>query len=211
MKRLTGLQQKLLYIAPFPPLALFKIWAAPGRTPESLLIAAGLMLVYCIVVIIVSFILDKPTYFDWAVAAYFAIAACLLYTMPEKVGPFLREHAITGIYSTLFAVAFLPPIFRLDPFTYHYAKKTAPKEFWDHPIFININRIMTYAWAGIFAVCIAISLYPSLYTRALIPIALILGIGIPFNMRFPDYYLKRMGLPSRKGLRVITDEENSRK
>jgi hypothetical protein len=53
---------------------------------------------------------------------------------------------------------------------------------------------MTYVWVGMFALCIVLSLYPSVVTRALIPIALIVGFGIPFNFRFPDFYLRRLGL-----------------
>ena len=59
---------------------------------------------------------------------------------------------------------------------------------------MRINQIMTYVWAGMFALCIVLSLYPSVVTRALIPIALIVGFGIPLNFRFLDYYLRRLGL-----------------
>ena len=40
-------RQIFLYIAPFPALAFFKIWASLGREAGSLLIAACAMLVYC--------------------------------------------------------------------------------------------------------------------------------------------------------------------
>jgi multimeric flavodoxin WrbA/putative sterol carrier protein len=62
---------------------------------------------------------------------------------------------------------------------------------------------MTFAWAGLFATCVVLSLYPSVITRALIPIALILGVGVPFNLRFPDYYLRRLGLPGLAKMRKI--------
>ena len=78
-------------------------------------------------------------------------------------------------------------------------------------MFITINRIMTHVWSAIFFVCIVISLYPSLFTRAVIPLAIIIGFGIPFNIRFPDYYLRRLGLPSiREQREMATQEEPAR-
>jgi len=84
----------------------------------------------------------------------------------------------------------------MDPFTYHYAKKYSPKAVWENPVFVRINLIMTYTWSGIFAACILLSLYPSILTRVLIPLALILGFGLPFNLRYPDHYLRKRGLPT---------------
>jgi FMN-dependent NADH-azoreductase len=77
---------------------------------------------------------------------------------------------------------------------------------WDNPVFIRINRIMTYTWSAVFGICIVLSLYPSVFTRALIPIGLILGFGVPFNLRFPDYYLKKLGLPSLAVQRRMYEE-----
>jgi multimeric flavodoxin WrbA/putative sterol carrier protein len=193
---LTKAQQIFLYIAPFPALVFFKIWASLGRETASLLVPAAAMLVYCAAVVVLARRWDKPTYFDWAVGAYFLVITVSLALWPGPAGAILSQYAVTGIYLCLFAMAFVPLILGLDPFTYHYAKKYAPEAVWKTPVFISINRIMTFSWSGLFAVCIALSLYPSVVTRALIPISLIVGVGIPFNFSFPDYYLKRAGLPT---------------
>ncbi len=193
---LNKARQIFIYIAPFPPLAFFKIWASLGQSADALFTVACLMLLYCGFVIWLAARWDRPGYFDWAVAAYFAVVALSLLLMREAAGEFFENYSVTGIYACLFAAAFLPPLFRLDPFTYHYAKKSIPKAFWDNPIFVKINLIMTYIWAVLFAICILLSLYPSVITRAFIPLGLILGFGLPFNLRFPNWYLKRLGLPS---------------
>ena len=189
-------RQIFLYIAPFPPLAFFKIWASLGQSADALFTVACLMLLYCGLVIWLAARWDRPGYFDWAVTTYFAVVALSLLLMREAAGEFFENYSVTGIYACLFAAAFLPPLFRLDPFTYHYAKKSTPKAFWDNPIFVKINLIMTYIWAVLFAICILLSLYPSVITRAFIPLGLILGFGLPFNLHFPNWYLKRLGLPS---------------
>ena len=196
-------RQIFLYIGPFPALAFFKIWASTGRDPGSLLAAAFAMLIYCACVLVLARRWDKPTYFDWTVCAYFLVLSLSLALWPKAAGAIFTEYAVTGIYFCLFSAAFFPPLLGFDPFTYHYAKKSAPPAVWETPIFLTINRIMTFAWAGLFAVCVIVSLYPSVITRALIPIALILGVGVPFNLRFPDYYLRRLGLPGLAEMRKI--------
>jgi multimeric flavodoxin WrbA len=193
---LNKARQIFLHIAPFPPLAFFKIWGSLGQGPTALFTVSSLMLLYCGFVIWLASRWDRPSYFDWTVAAYFAAISLSLLLMPESAGEFLKDYSVTGIYACLFTAAFLPPVLGMDPFTYHYAKKYTPEVFWGNPIFVKINLIMTYVWAAVFGLCITLSLYPSLITRAFIPLGLILGFGIPFNFRFPNWYLKKLGLPS---------------
>jgi putative sterol carrier protein/putative NADPH-quinone reductase len=214
VKQISTPKQIFLYVAPFPALAFFKIWAGSGQTPSNLLIVAFAMFLYCALTILIALRLDKPTYFDWAIGTYFAIASCLLFFWPILSEAFFINYSVTGIYMCLFAAAFVPPLLGKAPFTYHYAKKYTPEEAWGNPIFVRINLIMTYVWAGIFGLCIAPSLYPSIVTRAFIPLALILGFGVPFNFRFPDYYLRRLGLPSlaeqrRMAQEIATREESN--
>ena len=68
---------------------------------------------------------------------------------------------------------------------------------------------MTYVWAGIFAFSAVLSLYPAVITRAVIPLGIILCVGLPFNLRFPDFYLKRLGLPALKEMKETALEENA--
>jgi multimeric flavodoxin WrbA len=194
MPGLTKAQQTFLYIAPFPALAFFKVWASLGRDSHSLLIAACAMFAYCLIVLALAARFDKPTYFDWTICCYFLALTLALALWPETTGEIVTEYAVTGIYLCLFVAAFFPPILGMDPFTYHYAKKSAPKEVWSSPIFLSINRIMTFVWSGIFATCTLLSLYPSVITRAVVPIAMIVGTVLSFNRWFPRYYLKRLGL-----------------
>jgi putative sterol carrier protein len=206
MKKLSTGRQIFLYVAPFPALAFFKIWASLGVTPSNLTIGSLVIFSYCCVIITIAYRWDKPTYFDWVIGGYFALISICLLVIPGIFGPFLVEYAVTGIYTCLFAAAFSPPLFGRDPFTYHYAKKGTPREFWENPFFIQINRTITLSWSGIFAIAIALSLYPSVVTRALLPLGLILGVGLPFSLRFPDYYLKKQGLPTRAEQRKIAQE-----
>jgi multimeric flavodoxin WrbA/putative sterol carrier protein len=196
MSNPTRAQQIFLYLAPFPALAFYKVWSAAGLETGRLLIATLAMLGYGACIIGLAYHWDKPSYFDWTVTAYFGVASLALALWPQTAGRIFTDYATATIYAGFFAAAFFPPLLGMDPFTYHYAKKSTPKEAWGNPIFFRINIIMTYVWAGIFAVCVVLSLDPSLVTRAFLPLGLMLGFGLPFNLRFPDYYLKRLGLPS---------------
>jgi multimeric flavodoxin WrbA len=197
METLSRTKKIILSAASFPALIFFQLWATANRSPEGQLIAASSMLVYCVLLLFISYRWDKPGYFDWGIAGYFTVISIALLLWPEGASQYLGHYAVTGIYACLFSAALFPLLLGMDPFTYHYAKKSTPPETWNNPIFIKINRIMTFVWSGIFALGIVLSLYPSIIMRAIIPNALILCFGFPFNSRFPDYYLKRLGLPSR--------------
>ena len=82
----TKAQMIFLSVAPFPALVFFKFWAAPGRDPSALLVVACAMLVYCLLVIGLAFRWDRPSYFDWTVAAYFLLASLSLAIWPATTG-----------------------------------------------------------------------------------------------------------------------------
>lgn len=190
------IRRLFLNVAPFLAIAFFKIWSSLGQTADVLMPAALAMLVFCVFILIVAYRWDRPNYFDWAVTAFFAVISASLLIAPRAAGEFLFRYPVTGIYAIMLATAFLPPLFGFDPFTYHYAKKKAAREYWEHPYFIRINRIVTHVWSAIFFMSFLLSLYPSVITRAFIPLTIILCFGIPFSQRFPAYYLKRKGVPA---------------
>jgi intracellular septation protein A len=41
------------------------------------------------------------------------------------------------------------------PFTIQYAREQVPEVFWASPVFLSVNRAITWAWAGAFAVMVA--------------------------------------------------------
>ena len=194
----TRVQQIFLYIAPAPALAFFKIWASLGREPDSLLAAGCAMLAYCAFILVVARHWDKPTYFDWTVCGYFFVLVACLALWPSATGAIITEYAVTGIYTCLFVTAFFPPVLDLSRSLITLPRSPRLSAVWVNPIFVTINRIITFTYAGIFAVWIVLSLYPSVVTRALnFLYSSDLRAALPFMLRFPDYYLKRLGLPSQ--------------
>jgi hypothetical protein len=44
------------------------------------------------------------------------------------------------------------------PFTLAYAKEQAPREYWNSPVFLRLNDVLTSAWAAAFGVLVAADL-----------------------------------------------------
>ena len=133
---------------------------------------------------------------DWATLAFFAIASVMI------IG--LRSTAFT-VYGAVvvwscFALAAWGSVAIGHPFTAAYARETAPPEFWEHPIFIRLNLLMTLVWCGLMTVNIGLAvigvivggnLAKPLLSYAL-PMAMLIS-GFAFNSRFPARYLARSG------------------
>jgi phytoene dehydrogenase-like protein/intracellular septation protein A len=83
-----------------------------------------------------------------------------------------------------------------SPFTYEYAREDWPREYWDNPMFIRINQIITGVWgviflvnAGLGALSIAFPQYNMLLNVWLN--FTFIALGIVFSSVFPNWYTKR--------------------
>ena len=158
------------------------------------LMAAALVgLAYAVVYIAVAWRAGYLTKLDWAVLAYFLTGSVLL-LVHEPSGRFvLSDHSTTFIFLSLFCAAFFPVVLGFEPFTVAFARRTTSPEVWETALFKDINRIMTLTWAGLFLVAAAISLNRHPVFQYVIPTLMPPILGIPFNRRFPEWYLKRLG------------------
>lgn len=86
-----------------------------------------------------------------------------------------------------------------NPFTYDYAKEDWDEAFWDNPIFVRTNQIITILWGVIFTVQVLIggvAMATGLEgTARIILVAVIprslLALGIFFSVWFPRWYPQR--------------------
>jgi multimeric flavodoxin WrbA/putative sterol carrier protein len=114
------------------------------------------------------------------------------------------QHPVAALYAVLFLVAVLPPLLGREGFTTFFARKTTPPAVWKTDIFLAINRHLTALWAALFALGFVSALIPSLLHHqgilwetlfeALIPAALMLGVGVTSNRLYPAYYQGRLGI-----------------
>ena len=128
-------------------------------------------------------------------SAYVGLWAFALGLVPP-LASLLKTYASPLLYLMLLLMASLPQLLGRPPFTTFFAKKTTPQAVWSTDIFRRINLHMSWAWAGLFFISLAINLLPGFHPTAarLGTLALVLGLGLPFNKYYPAWYQRRLGL-----------------
>lgn len=137
--------------------------------------------------------------------AFVVLAGLAIWVWPTGAGRVVAFAPEAVLYAMLFLTAVVPLLTGRRPFTEYYARRTEPEAVWQTDIFKNINRDMTWVWAGLFAAsaCSALSArYLSsdspqtinIIFRLVIPAVLMLGVGVPFNTWYPKHYQKKLGL-----------------
>ncbi len=116
------------------------------------------------------------------------------------------------LYAVLLAMAGLPQLLGLPPFTTHFARRTAPPAVWSSHAFVRINLALAWFWAALFFLAGSLTLLSHLALawphwllaslREGTTLFLMLGVGWPVTRRYPDWYLARRGLPSLRQLKA---------
>jgi hypothetical protein len=123
--------------------------------------------------------------FRVAALVFFAALSAVAYVDPTSA---LHRYVPALIPATL-AVAAAASILVARPFTVAFAKRVAPREFWDTPLFVHINTVLTGVWASSFAitaVIIAITLTVAPHAVGILLGAQIAGFVVP--MRITRWY-----------------------
>ena len=145
-------------------------------------------------------------------ALFTAAASLSVWIWPADAG--FARYPVSALYAILFLVAVGPPLLGRELFTLYFARKTTPAAVWKTDAFITINRHLTALWAILFAAGILVSLtprwlglpglLPELLCEAVLPGALMLGVGLPANRRYPAYYQRKLGLEPAPGGDALT-------
>jgi hypothetical protein len=82
------------------------------------------------------------------------------------------------------------------PFTLQYARTEVAKDKWQHPVFIFINRVLTFAWGISFLFNLGVNIIQKIYSFPNLTIALLTNsstVGaLFFTIWFPKWYRKRV-------------------
>lgn len=121
---------------------------------------------------------------------YFGLLSVLGLIAPDGVIAWLQMWAgeVSSIALAVFALATLA--FR-RPFTLAYAKDSTPQEFWDSPLFLRVNTVISAAWAGSFVFSALVGAYgdavlrdnDNFWTAWILPIGAMI-----FAMSFTEFY-----------------------
>lgn len=120
-------------------------------------------------------------------------------------GPWLFKNYNIFLPWTVFAVVAWTTLLIGFPFTIQYAREQAPREVWDHPLFMRLNVILTVAWGVILSVNALMGVL-ALITGRLLMLGLVLPIclmlfGFVFSARYPKRFSDRF-TPSPEASRV---------
>jgi len=133
---------------------------------------------------------------DWTTLMFFAIASAATIGLRSTWFPI---YSAVVVWSC-FALAAWGSIMIARPFTEAYARQNAPREFWDHPVFLRLNLVLTLVWCALMTANLALAAtgvaVGGLFGQAVLGFALpsvLLVLGFVFNSRFPKAYLARFG------------------
>jgi hypothetical protein len=177
-------------ISGIAPWVLFSVLSAPGRFETAVCFALGLSL-------LTMWIGSRRGIAVYALdvlgVAFFAILAVVGLVASRGVITFLELWAgeMTNIVLAVFVIA---TIVIRKPFTLAYAKKQAPEEFWDTPLFRRINYTISGVWAGAFTFSAVVGLIGdavlhdanNFWTGWVLQLAA-LFFAIGFTEFYPDY------------------------
>lgn len=130
---------------------------------------------------------------DFVGAGFFVILAAVGLVAPPQVIAWMELWAgeLTNAALALFVVT---TIAIRRPFTLPYAKEQAPEEYWDSPLFLRINYVISAVWAGAFTFAAVVGLVgdgvlhdaDNFWTGWVLQLAGIF-FAISFTEFYPDY------------------------
>ncbi len=146
--------------------------------------------------LVLAIILRVNDYFIYGISTVALIGSIFVFTI-RSVGQLYLENVVACIYIGLFCVAFLPPIFKLKPFTFSFSEASYPEAITKSKVFLKINLVINYLWALIFAGSFLLTIIKYSEIKAvqiplsiILPIVLQMSIGIPATIKLPALLMK---------------------
>jgi len=172
------------------PWILMSVLSSPGRFEEAVCFALGLTLLTLWLGTRRGIAIHALEIFG---AVFFAVLAVVGLIASDGVIQWMEIWAgeITNVSLALFVVTTL--ILR-KPFTLPYAKEQAPEEYWESPVFLKINYVISSVWAGAFTFSAVIGLIgdatlndpDNFWTGWVLQLAAIF-FAVAFTEFYPDY------------------------
>ena len=174
----------------FAPWIIFGVVASPSTWKYAALAA----LVAAIVLSGKDIARRRFYLLDMVGIVFFAVITVLGLALDRSQLLWLETYAQV-ISNGVIAVVALGSLLK-DPFTAQYARQQTPREVWDSPVFLHINRVLTTAWGGVFvlmalATWLAIRV-PSLddWLNWVVPVVLLVAV-VKFTESYPEAYKAR--------------------
>lgn len=174
----------------FAPWILVSVVEGPGRVALAGALGGALALVICVAGAAVGI---RPKLLDVTAVVFFAALAVVASLASAGTQRWLGLWSAELCNVIIAAIAGLSLAVR-KPFTLQYARETTEREYWNSPLFLQINYVITAVWSAAFLL-IAIVGYigdgplhqpDNIWTAWIVQIALIV-LAIKFTGWYPDY------------------------
>ncbi|MGW0043572.1 hypothetical protein [Rhodococcus sp. NPDC003348] len=171
------------------PWIVLAVFEGPGR----LEVAAGVALAISVLFLVVDRLRGRSTKLLAVVDVVFFAGLVALHFALDEAGQDWMETWIGEIANiTLFLIAVGSMLARV-PFTVQYAREEVDREFWETPLFLRVNYVITGAWAVAFLVAAIAGFYgdavlgdsDNIWTGWVIQTAAML-CALQFSQWYPD-------------------------
>lgn len=174
-------------IVGFAPWIAFSVLEGPKRYELAIGAALGIAVLELVIGMLVG---ARPKQLDVAAIVFF-VGMLIAGILVEPGGQIWLDRWSGEVSNAMLVVVALGSIVLRAPFTTQYAREMTPKEYWDTPLFIHINYVLTWVWTATFAITAIVGWYGdgplnqpnNIWTNWIIQIALLI-----FAIRFTDWY-----------------------
>ena len=186
----SGLRQFLTNpIVGFAPWIAAAIIEGPGRYELAMGVALAIAVATTAIGPVVQL---RPKSLDIAAIVFFA-AMLVAGLVVNEAGRSWLELWSAELSSVMLVLIALASIAVRRPFTLQYARESTPREYWGSPLFLQVNYVITGAWAAAFAVTAVagwigdgpLNQPNNAWTNWIIPIAALI-IAIRFTQWYPN-------------------------
>ena len=190
----------------FAPWIIFSVIEGPGRFAAAAGAAFGAALLILLVGVAIG---SGAKLLDLAAIAFFALLLVLALTVGHDAHAWLEAWSgeISNVMIVLVAVG---SVVARRPFTLQYARETTDRDYWDTPLFLHINYVLTWVWIGSFFVTAAVGWYgdgplhepDNIWTNWIVSIAVLI-----FAIRFTEWYPARARSAALRSAAVADDTD----
>ncbi|MGH9079557.1 MAG: hypothetical protein ACRDYE_05690 [Acidimicrobiales bacterium] len=174
----------------FAPWIIFSVIEGPGRFAAAAGAAFGAALLILLVGVAIAI---RAKLLDLAAIAFFAILLALGLTVGHDAYAWLERWS-GEISNVMIVLVALGSVLVRRPFTLQYAREMTDRDYWESPLFLHINYVLTWVWIGSFFVTAAMGWYgdgplhepDNIWTNWIVSIAVLI-----FAIRFTEWYPTR--------------------
>jgi hypothetical protein len=174
----------------FAPWIAVSVVEGPGRVALAGALGAALAVAICVAGAAVGI---RPKLLDLAAIVFFAALAVVAALASAGTQRWLGLWSAELCNVVIAAIAGLSLAVR-KPFTLQYARETTEREYWNSPLFLRINYVITAVWSAAFLLIAVVGYIgdgplhqpDNIWTAWIIQIALIV-LAIKFTGWYPDY------------------------